>query len=188
MLIIGIKTVVNSLAHSIPSLLNVMLIILLFLLVFGILGVQLFKGGIGMCNDEDPRILNKQLCVGWFWEDIENNFGQKIGSRRTNRSWDVPFNNYNNVFYSMITFFEISTLEMWPDNMFNAIDSVGIDMRMKYMKNLSVSIVFIIYIFLTTFFVMNLFISVIVDKFNEEIKKRQGAHNFTEEQKEWVKI
>jgi hypothetical protein len=28
---------------------------------------------------------------------------------------------------------------------------------------------------------MNLFISVIVDKFNEEIKKRQGAHNFTEE-------
>lgn len=55
----GIKTVVNSLAHSIPSLLNVMLIIMLFLLVFGILGVQLFKGGIGMCNDEDPRILNK---------------------------------------------------------------------------------------------------------------------------------
>jgi hypothetical protein len=88
----------------------------------------------------------------------------------------------------MITFFEISTLEMWPDNMFNAIDSVGIDKRMKYMQNLSVSIVFIIYIFLTTFFVMNLFISVIVDKFNEEIKKRQGAHNFTEEQKEWVKI
>lgn len=100
----------------------------------------------------------------------------------------MPFNNYNNVLYSMITFFEISTLEMWPDNMFNAIDSVGIDKRMKYMQNLSVSIVFIIYIFLTTFFVMNLFISVIVDKFNEEIKKRQGAHNFTEEQKEWVKI
>lgn len=35
---------------------------------------------------------------------------------------------------------------------------------------------------------MNLFISVIVDKFNEEIKKRQGADNFTDEQKEWVKI
>jgi hypothetical protein len=35
---------------------------------------------------------------------------------------------------------------------------------------------------------MNLFISVIVDKFNEEIKKRQGALHFTEEQKEWVKI
>jgi hypothetical protein len=35
---------------------------------------------------------------------------------------------------------------------------------------------------------MNLFISVIVDKFNEQIKKRQGQFDFTKEQKEWVKI
>lgn len=41
----GIKTVVNSLIRSIPGLLNVMLIICLFLVVFGILGVQLWKGG-----------------------------------------------------------------------------------------------------------------------------------------------
>jgi len=35
----GIKTVVNSLLKSIPYLLNVMLIIMLFMIVFGILGV-----------------------------------------------------------------------------------------------------------------------------------------------------
>lgn len=35
---------------------------------------------------------------------------------------------------------------------------------------------------------MNLFVSVIVDKFNEEIKRRQGSNTFTEEQKEWVKM
>jgi voltage-dependent calcium channel L type alpha-1D len=35
----GIKTVVNALLESIPSLLNVLLIVLLFLLVFGILGI-----------------------------------------------------------------------------------------------------------------------------------------------------
>ena len=35
----GIKTVVNSLLESIPALLNVLLIVLLFLLVFGILGI-----------------------------------------------------------------------------------------------------------------------------------------------------
>jgi len=28
---------------------------------------------------------------------------------------------------------------------------------------------------------MNLFISVIVDKFNEEIKKKEGSHKFSEE-------
>jgi hypothetical protein len=88
----------------------------------------------------------------------------------------------------MIVFFEISTLEMWPDIMFNAIDAVGVDMVMRKDNQVLISLVFIIYIFLTTFFIMNLFISGIVDKFIGEIKKRQGAHNFTEEQKEWVKI
>src|SRR5690349_3108344 len=50
------------------------------------------------------------------------------------------------------------------------------------------AVVFIIFIFITTFFVMNLFISVIVDKFNEEIRKKDGSHNFSDEQKEWVKM
>ena len=77
---------------------------------------------------------------------------------------------------------------MWPDRMYAAIDAVGSDMVPKLDHNIAVSLLFIIFIFLTSFFIMNLFISVIVDKFNEEIKKRQGSHKFTEEQKEWVKI
>ena len=72
--------------------------------------------------------------------------------------------------------------------MFAAIDSVGEDEVPIKDNNRAISLMYIIFIFLTSFFIMNLFISVIVDKFNEEIKKRQGAHNFTEEQKEWVKI
>jgi hypothetical protein len=36
------------------------------------------------------------------------------------REWVVPSNNYDNVLESMSTFFEISTLEMWPDMMFLA--------------------------------------------------------------------
>jgi len=165
----GIKTVVNSLLLSIPSLLNVLLIILLFLLVFGILGVQLFKGGIWMCDGEFEGHLRED-CI---------NQGNTVS---------IPFNTYDNVLKSMVTFFEISTLEMWPSNMYNAIDSVGTDERMETNYNKGIAVLFILYIFVTTFFIMNLFISVIVDKFNEEIKKRQGAHNFTEEQKEWVKI
>ena len=72
----------------------------------------------------------------------------------------------------MLTFFEISTLEMWPGMMYAAIDGVGIDQVPKEKANEWVSMIFVIFIFFTTFFIMNLFISVIVDKFNEEIKKR----------------
>lgn len=145
----GIKTVVNSLLLSIPSLLNVLLIIILFLLVFGILGVQLFKGGIANCNNTNEYeiemtrkmkpfsantpveeiikylekkgnvlIKNKTDCLRekyykvkkldkwdeWNGKDWEDELSK----------WEVPENNYNNVFNSMLTFFEISTLEMWP--------------------------------------------------------------------------
>ena len=48
--------------------------------------------------------------------------------------------------------------------------------------------IFVIHIFLTTFFVMNMLVSVIVDKFNEQVKKRNGEDDFTYEQKEWVKL
>ena len=88
----------------------------------------------------------------------------------------------------MITFFEISTLEMWPDMMFDAIDSAEIDHVPVKNNKKAAALIYILFIFLTSFFVMNLFISVIVEKFNDQIAARQGALNFTEKQKEWVKI
>jgi len=72
----------------------------------------------------------------------------------------------------MLTFFEISTLEMWTGMMYAAIDSVGIDHVPLKNNRPQVALIYIFFIFLTSFFIMNLFISVIVEKFNVEIKKR----------------
>ena len=68
----------------------------------------------------------------------------------------------------MTTFFEVSTLETWPDIMFAAIDSQD-EQDLAPMKNSSkaIALLFIIFIFVTTFFVMNLFVSVIVGQFND---------------------
>ena len=91
---------------------------------------------------------------------------------KTPTEWVVPINNYDDIFSSMLTFFEISTLEMWPDMMFNAVDSVDYDHVGMHQYRPPIALLYVIYIFFTTFFIMNLFISVIVDKFNDEIKKR----------------
>lgn len=53
--------------------------------------------------------------------------GVKIMAEYSEREWEQPFNRYDHIFLSMMTFFEISTLEMWPDMMFAAIDAVGYD-------------------------------------------------------------
>ena len=174
----GMKSVVNSLLKSIPQLMNVLLISLLFYLVFGILGVQVFKGAIGNCNDTVQ--FYKADCIGTYTNDVTGLL--------EDREWEQSFNNYDDIFHAMVTFFEVSTLEMWPDVMFAAIDSTGPDQGPIVNNRIYVAVLFIVFIFITTFFVMNLFISVIVDKFNEEVKRKEGAHNFTDEQKEWVKM
>lgn len=199
----GIKTVVNALLESIPALINVLLIVILFLMVFGILGIQLFKGQLGVCNDGAEEIANKTVCTGEYlvpvldrfggekvinpldigveiagsggmllWNDTnslesEEEAGVWIQAQLEEREWSQPFNRYDNIFISMMTFFEISTLEMWPDMMFAAIDAVGLNRSPREKNSPMVSLLYVIYIFVTTFFIMNLFISVIVDKFNE---------------------
>mmetsp|Transcript_9353 Transcript_9353/g.8829 ORF Transcript_9353/g.8829 Transcript_9353/m.8829 type:complete len:188 (+) Transcript_9353:1951-2514(+) len=174
----GMRNVVNSLLVSIPGLLNVLLICMLFYLVFGILAVQLFEGAMSYCNDFSMP--NKTMCVGTYYdEDLAN---------ITLREWILPFNNFNNILYATITFFQVSTEEGWPDVMFATIDSVGYDQQPVVNNRKIVALLFVVYLSITAFFVMNLFDTVIVDKFSEEIKKKEGSHNFTEEQKEWVKM
>jgi hypothetical protein len=59
------------------------------------------------------------MCVGNYLVPEFDDYGDPTGKMyETPRIWSVPPNNYNNVFNSMLTFFEISTLEMWPGMMF----------------------------------------------------------------------
>ena len=102
----GMKTVVNSLLKAIPNLFNVALIELLTILVFSILGVQLFKGELGSCTDSS--ITYKKDCIGSYTDD---------SGALQERSWGTPFNNFDNVIWGMITLFEITTEEGWPNTL-----------------------------------------------------------------------
>jgi|LauGreDrversion4_2_1035121.scaffolds.fasta_scaffold20937_5 hypothetical protein len=73
----------------------------------------------GHCNDEKMDL--KINCKGKFILQ-----GEKI-----DREWIVPFNNFDNVMWSMITFFELATLEGWPNTLLRIVDSQGVDMGPK---------------------------------------------------------
>ncbi len=45
----------------------------------------------------------------------------------------------------------------------------------------AIQLVYIVFIFITSFFVMNLFISVIVNKFHEEKEKTEGTAGLSED-------
>lgn len=165
----GMKLVVNSILASIPNLINVFLISILFYFVFGVIGTQMLAGRVSFCDLDIT--LDKIPCL------------------EAGGDWVLPSNNYNTVLYSMTTFFEVSTLETWPDIMFAATNSQEeVDLAPKVASRTWISLLFISFIFVTTFFVMNLFISVIVGQFNEQKEKSEGSATLSDEQKEWVKI
>ncbi|CAK8987174.1 L type [Durusdinium trenchii] len=61
----GMRLVVNSLIAAIPAIANVTVVVILFMLIFAILGVQNFAGGLNSCNDPNVPGPTKLDCVGY---------------------------------------------------------------------------------------------------------------------------
>ena len=76
------QIVVNALMLSIPSIINVILVCLIFWLIFSIMGVQFFAGKFFKCVDSagdkfDPSVIaNKTHCLssGYNWTNSKVNF------------------------------------------------------------------------------------------------------------------
>jgi len=81
----------------------------------------------GSCNNTDPAISNKTLCVGNYSVDNFDNFDNYIDTSEVPMVWTVAGTNYDNIFISMLTFYEIASTEAWPVRLWAAVDAVGYD-------------------------------------------------------------
>ena len=95
--------------------------------------------------------------------------------------WTVPANAYDNIFQSMLSFFELATTEQWVIPLFASIDAVGYDQVPVLDYTPAMCCLFVIFIFLLAFLIINLFVSSIIDEFNQQIKIRQGSDKFTDQ-------
>ena len=84
-----VKVVVNALLGSIPSVFNVMIVCLIFWLIFGIMGVQLFAGKFYKCVYPDlsrlkaeDEVHNKTECLskGYVWYNSRINFDNTMNA------------------------------------------------------------------------------------------------------------
>jgi hypothetical protein len=66
----------------------------------------------------------------------------------------------------MLTFFEVQTLEDWYMPVFVAMDSANeIDQGPVFKNKVWMSMIYIVFVFLTTFFVLNTFITILICQF-----------------------
>uniref|UniRef100_A0A674MAU1 Sodium channel protein n=1 Tax=Takifugu rubripes TaxID=31033 RepID=A0A674MAU1_TAKRU len=170
----GMRVVVNALLGAIPSIMNVLLVCLIFWLIFSIMGVNLFAGKFYYCinttNEETLPI------------DIVNNKSDCLKMVNESVRWKNVKVNFDNVGLGYL-----ATFKGWMDIMFPAVDSRNVEEQPKYEENLYMYLYFVIFIIFGSFFTLNLFIGVIIDNFNQQKKKISGGQDIfmTEEQKKY---
>ena len=140
----------------------------LFLFVFGIICVNYFKGSLYRCvnNSSLPDdfssssvSLHQFLIISDKWDCINNGL-----------EWKNSYLNFDDIVQSMSTLFIISNSISWSEIMYQASKSRGQDMTPNLYGGLSVIpiLFFIAIVIIGNFFISNLFIGVIIAKFNRE--------------------
>ncbi|XP_037107454.1 sodium channel, voltage gated, type VIII, alpha subunit b isoform X6 [Syngnathus acus] len=176
-----VDVVVNALVGAIPSIMNVLLVCLIFWLIFSIMGVNLFAGKYYYCFNDTEEYT--------FRPDEVNNRSEcfaLINDNQTGIRWRNVKINFDNVGAGYLALLQVATFKGWMDIMYAAIDSRKVGDQPVYEDNLYMYIYFVIFIIFGSFFTLNLFIGVIIDNFNQQKKKFGGQDIFmTEEQKKY---
>ncbi|XP_021561547.1 sodium channel protein type 5 subunit alpha isoform X8 [Neomonachus schauinslandi] len=176
----GMRVVVNALVGAIPSIMNVLLVCLIFWLIFSIMGVNLFAGKFGRCINQTDGDLPLNYTIVNNKSDCEsfNVTGELY--------WTKVKVNFDNVGAGYLALLQVATFKGWMDIMYAAVDSRGYEEQPQWEYNLYMYIYFVIFIIFGSFFTLNLFIGVIIDNFNQQKKKLGGQDIFmTEEQKKY---
>ncbi|XP_029953373.1 voltage-dependent T-type calcium channel subunit alpha-1G isoform X4 [Salarias fasciatus] len=160
----GLKLVVETLMSSLKPIGNIVVICCAFFIIFGILGVQLFKGKFFICQGEDVRnITNKSDCL--------------LASYR----WVRHKYNFDNLGQALMSLFVLASKDGWVDIMYDGLDAVGVDQQPIMNYNPWMLLYFISFLLIVAFFVLNMFVGVVVENFHkcrrhqeaEEAKRRE---------------
>jgi hypothetical protein len=105
------KLIVNALLSSLPSMTNVTIVCVLFILIFAIIGVNSFKGRFGWCDIEDESLLDDIVT----YEDCLSKGGE----------WFTPKETFDNTLLGCRTLFEMMSTEGWIDIMERGVDGIA---------------------------------------------------------------
>ncbi|XP_051558225.1 voltage-dependent T-type calcium channel subunit alpha-1H [Myxocyprinus asiaticus] len=146
----GLKLVVETLITSLRPIGNIVLICCAFFIVFGILGVQLFKGKFYHCEGFDTRnITNKSECL------------------QANYRWARRKYNFDNLGQALMSLFVLSSKDGWVNIMYDGLDAVGVDQQPIRNHNPWMLLYFISFLLIVSFFVLNMFVGVVVENFHK---------------------
>eukprot|EP00347_Sterkiella_histriomuscorum_P005312 403357086 len=175
----GLKVAVSALLMALPNILNVIIISLLFYVIFGIIGINYFKGSFFSCYTDNSYTSSHRKII------LQNVY-DKFDCLNYGGIWVNHDQNFDNIIQAILTLFQVSTTEGWVEVMHYGEDSIGIDIQPQLYSTPYWNVFFIFFIIVGNFFVLNLFVGVVISTFNRE--KEVLGKNFllTNQQKQWL--
>lgn len=164
----SMRHIVDCLFQVMPQVATVGMVVLLFMIIFAILGIQLFKGKMSYCGDES--ILDRWECQG------------------AGHIWVRPPSHFDHMGGALLALYIESTLDDWEDLIYRMVDANQEDMGPVRDYNQPVAFFLVAWIVVGGFFTMNMFVGAIIDGFNGVKKSTDGMAFMTQSQKEWVEI
>jgi len=200
----GLKIVINALLASLPGLGYVLLVSLIVWLIFAIAGMSLFMGKFVTCSD--PKVTAKAACIdSWengtstrVWDVLTETCndgaistaaacsGVYSSSTLVAREWISVDSNFNNFPRAMLTLFEMTSGEGWTVVMYNSADAVSPTTAMRRDSNPYATWYYVAFIVLSNFFLFNMCIGIVIDKFLKLSTSSLGTALMSESQARWV--
>uniref|UniRef100_A0AAQ4Q4I5 Calcium channel, voltage-dependent, R type, alpha 1E subunit a n=1 Tax=Gasterosteus aculeatus aculeatus TaxID=481459 RepID=A0AAQ4Q4I5_GASAC len=155
-----LKAVFDCVVTSLKNVFNILIVYKLFMFIFAVIAVQLFKGKFFYCTDSSKD--TEKDCQGYY---IDYEKDKKEVKRR---DWKRHEFHYDNVIWALLTLFTVSTGEGWPQVLQHSVDVTEEDRGPSHGNRMEMSIFYVIYFVVFPFFFVNIFVALIIITFQEQ--------------------
>ncbi|XP_040216182.1 voltage-dependent R-type calcium channel subunit alpha-1E isoform X4 [Rana temporaria] len=155
-----LKAVFDCVVNSLKNVFNILIVYKLFMFIFAVIAVQLFKGKFFYCTDSSKD--TEKECIGSYIDHEKN----KMEVKR--REWKRHEFHYDNIIWALLTLFTVSTGEGWPQVLQHSVDVTEEDRGPSRGNRMEMSIFYVVYFVVFPFFFVNIFVALIIITFQEQ--------------------
>uniref|UniRef100_A0A6Q2ZMP6 Voltage-dependent calcium channel type A subunit alpha-1 n=1 Tax=Esox lucius TaxID=8010 RepID=A0A6Q2ZMP6_ESOLU len=155
-----LKAVFDCVVTSLKNVLNILIVYKLFMFIFAVIAVQLFKGKFFYCTDSSMD--TEKECQGYYIDYARDRKEVK------KREWKRHEFHYDNVCWALLTLFTVSTGEGWPQVLQHSVDVTEEDRGPSRGNRMEMSIFYVVYFVVFPFFFVNIFVALIIITFQEQ--------------------
>ncbi|XP_077188348.1 voltage-dependent R-type calcium channel subunit alpha-1E isoform X3 [Paroedura picta] len=155
-----LKAVFDCVVTSLKNVFNILIVYKLFMFIFAVIAVQLFKGKFFYCTDSSKD--TEKDCIGNYVDHEKNTMEVKC------REWKRHEFHYDNIIWALLTLFTVSTGEGWPQVLQHSVDVTEEDRGPSRSNRMEMSIFYVVYFVVFPFFFVNIFVALIIITFQEQ--------------------